>query len=123
MFTEVNPDKGTETILDDSIISKYPSCLQKLTPIRGRKLDYGIFLIFLVKGLQKLTPIRGRKQSVTMVCACNVISKSLQKLTPIRGRKRENTFNFLYFLNRLQKLTPIRGRFKNIVIAKYLYSS
>ena len=63
--------------------------LQKLTPIRGRKL---ITVLALYKSdgikssLQKLTPIRGRKLSLYISLA---ISKPdcLQKLTPIRGRK------------------------------------
>ena len=38
-FTEINPDKGTETS------RKYQACIQNR------------------KGLQKLTPIRGRKQT------------------------------------------------------------
>ena len=37
MFTEVNPDKGTKTIHKDLFMLNYLS-LQKLTPIRGRKL-------------------------------------------------------------------------------------
>ena len=35
-FTEVNPDKGTETVLVDNDPS-LDNSLQKLTPIRGRK--------------------------------------------------------------------------------------
>ena len=38
MFTEVNPDKGTETYIIDDILVDDDTCLQKLTPIRGRKL-------------------------------------------------------------------------------------
>ena len=59
-FTEVNPDKGTET----SNILRHLSpihCLQKLTPIRGRKLEERWEDSFLRYRLQKLTPIRGRK--------------------------------------------------------------
>ena len=38
MFTEINPDKGTETISAfDNIWNALPKSLQKLTPIRGRK--------------------------------------------------------------------------------------
>ena|GEM_PF-6292946 len=37
-FTEVNPDKGTETIIITSVIKdSVGDSLQKLTPIRGRK--------------------------------------------------------------------------------------
>ena len=36
-FTEVNPDKGTETLKDNEVYAPDYS-LQKLTPIRGRKL-------------------------------------------------------------------------------------
>ena len=36
LFTKVNPDKGTETVYLTSYCS-YRLCLQKLTPIRGRK--------------------------------------------------------------------------------------
>ncbi len=35
-FTEANPDKGTETLIISNIKISF-SCLQKLTPIRGRK--------------------------------------------------------------------------------------
>ena len=39
LFTEVNPDKGTETRLRTLLFQKLWSMgLQKLTPIRGRKL-------------------------------------------------------------------------------------
>ena len=38
MFTEVNPDKGTETSYFSAVVSKTFNSLQKLTPIRGRKL-------------------------------------------------------------------------------------
>ena len=36
-FTEINPDKGTETPCSKSIPIKMEYSLQKLTPIRGRK--------------------------------------------------------------------------------------
>ena len=37
VFTEVNPDKGTKTLVGKSV-NTLQRCLQKLTPIRGRKL-------------------------------------------------------------------------------------
>ena len=37
MFTEVNPDKGTETRKVGSGTITFLAGLQKLTPIRGRK--------------------------------------------------------------------------------------
>ena len=37
LFTEANPDKGTETIFFTKVHNKFYYCLQKLTPIRGRK--------------------------------------------------------------------------------------
>ena len=36
-FTEVNPDKGTETLIENPPTTLLYSSLQKLTPIRGRK--------------------------------------------------------------------------------------
>ena len=36
-FTEANPDKGTETVILSLLLS-HARCLQKLTPIRERKL-------------------------------------------------------------------------------------
>ena len=37
-FTEVNPDKGTETgVIMLFNVASTGNCLQKLTPIRGRK--------------------------------------------------------------------------------------
>ena len=35
MFTEANPDKGTETLLFNIVKPSLKYCLQKLTPIRG----------------------------------------------------------------------------------------
>ena len=37
-FTEINPDKGTETISVFCLALPVYKSLQKLTPIRGRKL-------------------------------------------------------------------------------------
>ena len=85
MFTEANPDKGTETDEYFCVPAGVYS-LQKLTPIRGRKryiIKYGWYKIY--KCLQKLTPIRGRK--LYLQCITIVSDNSLQKLTPIRGRK------------------------------------
>ena len=36
-FTETNPDKGTETVKESDYESRSNPSLQKLTPIRGRK--------------------------------------------------------------------------------------
>ena len=37
-FTEANPDKGTKTNITLFSCISFNNCLQKLTPIRGRKL-------------------------------------------------------------------------------------
>ena len=62
MFTEINPDKGTETIYMINIRCEFYR-LQKLTPIRGRKLVRldDAWMVPVTTSLQKLTPIRGRK--------------------------------------------------------------
>ena len=58
-FTEVNPDKGTET----SFLLPAPSagvCLQKLTPIRGRKLSvYKLRLKVLTELFTEVNPDKG----------------------------------------------------------------
>ena len=51
LFTEVNPDKGTET-RPISYESHSTYCLQKLTPIRGRKPD-GLNLINSVSNVYR----------------------------------------------------------------------
>ena len=61
MFTEANPDKGTETLDEIDGPLDINNSLQKLTPIRGRKPDSKATLATTLTSLQKLTPIRGRK--------------------------------------------------------------
>ena len=92
--------------------------LQKLTPIRGRKLAdlLAVFQLAYAVGLQKLTPIRGRKlKSDPQSGHCVGAFIGLQKLTPIRGRKHEGFVQISQRIDvSLQKLTPIRGRKRNV---------
>ena len=133
MFTEVNPDKGTETRPQHSGHPLIPICLQKLTPIRGRKL---IFLLRLslhnFDGLQKLTPIRGRKHDETdpgcsrsgftevnpdkgteTIFDSRLLYHVVSTFTEVNPDKGTETIRFITckICNYcLQKLTPIRGR-------------
>ena len=87
MFTETNPDKGTETYFRPPKTNLFIS-LQKLTPIRGRKhsgFTADTFLFFL-----KFTETNPDKGTETRLNTHTVEfnGKGLQKLTPIRGRKQ-----------------------------------
>ena len=85
-------------------------CLQKLTPIRGRKLLFKYFYKSLSGLFTEVNPDKGTK-TLTSLIYCKSISSRLQKLTPIRGRKQITLPRPLYVANKcLQKLTPIRGR-------------
>ena len=107
--------------------------LQKLTPIRGRKLFHGLVPILFVQ-FTEANPDKGTKTMYLFLHLLYNTHHSLQKLTPIRGRKRllisvhvsfnhsfteanpdkgKETMRSMHFSNlclRLQKLTPIRGR-------------
>ena len=82
--------------------------LQKLPPIRGRKLKVGSGTITFL-AFTEVTPDKGTKTGFWVDIW--KVPLSLQKLTPIRGRKL-----FLALSEKLstklslQKLTPIRGR-------------
>ena len=85
--------------------------LQKLTPIRGRKLfPESATIASALASLQKLTPIRGRKLIGRGHQKLVLLLQGLQKLTPIRGRKHDGCMYRWYSSYCLQKLTPIRGR-------------
>ena len=58
MFTEVNPDKGTETLLNPRY-SFFTKCLQKLTPIRGRKRVAALFISAFAKLFTEVNPDKG----------------------------------------------------------------
>ena len=107
MFTEANPDKGTETPTYEPNGEPYIS-LQKLTPIRGRKQGAdGNFDVYKGKSLQKLTPIRGRKRRLFMVRKPAFLR--LQKLTPIRGRKQSWQRVQYYFFFGFTEANPDKG--------------
>ena len=71
--------------------------------------------IVAVTCLQKITPFRGRKLCKHTYCKSRLC---LQKLSPFRGRKHVSCLSLSLCRNRLQKLTPIRGR-KLIVIKSF----
>ena len=112
LFTETNPDKGTKTVPNLYSATIFFTGLQKLTPIRGRKLcQRGIRVFHPQPQFTETNPDKGTKTCIN-VLSYTYEESSLQKLTPIRGRKR---FSLLededdYFKKGLQKLTPIRGR-------------
>ena len=61
LFTEVNPDKGTETTVK---IKPYQINLEftEVNPDKGTETVESGLIIFHDESLQKLTPIRGRKR-------------------------------------------------------------
>ena len=63
--------------------------LNKIIPIRGRKLEPTVTRIFLSNSIElnKIIPIRGRKL-VCRVCSDSRKTRLLNKIIPIRGRKR-----------------------------------
>ena len=65
MFTEVNPDKGTETILSGNNCNNASSEFTEVNPDKGTETVFLAknFKTFL-ESLQKLTPIRGRKPTL-----------------------------------------------------------
>ena len=109
------------------------ACLQKLTPIRGRKLIWSKYCIYTWYLFIEITPDKGTETFSRAVSPTTgrllvftevnpdkgtetklfpfftPLIKCLQKLTPIRGRKPV-IFKNLIPECRLQKLTPIRGR-------------
>ena len=133
VFTEVNPDKGTKTLLYFLMLLS-PTSLQKLTPIRGRKhlKDYSYHhkhyqftevnpdkgtktRIFSIQCTQfrftEVNPDKGTKTSSNASSYAISLIYCLQKLTPIRGRKlSEALYQEPPSPPCLQKLTPIRGR-------------
>ena len=84
VFTDDNPDKGTETISDLFKLITNPS-LQMITPIRGRKH----FLTFLyLYSFILFTDDNPDKGTETISDLFKLITNpSLQMITPIRGRK------------------------------------
>ena len=89
MFTETNPDKGTETNYSAYIV-KYGwyKSLQKLTPIRGRKLSLDSSESMRHGWLfTETNPDKGTETMLGMVEGYKD-AIGLQKLTPIRGRKQ-----------------------------------
>ena len=58
-FTEVNPDKGTETSLQLMLILQHRDSLQKLTPIRGRKLCNTSPMIKHIIAFTEVNPDKG----------------------------------------------------------------
>ena len=59
-FTETNPDKGTETIRVDGG-QKYIVLFTETNPDKGTETHISFSLEIYHNRLQKLTPIRGRK--------------------------------------------------------------
>ena len=59
MFTEANPDKGTETISRSFTVISLIICLQKLTPIRGRKLYFVPSKILMCVSFTEANPDKG----------------------------------------------------------------
>ena len=84
-FTEANPDKGTETNHPQVHNKKYLLRLQKLTPIRGRKLFSGTWMRLLCS-FTEANPDKGTETNHPQVHNKKYLLR-LQKLTPIRGRK------------------------------------
>ena len=61
MFTETNPDKGTETAAEEVMKPEIVE-FTETNPDKGTETLYWLLIcIFLFHRLQKLTPIRGRK--------------------------------------------------------------
>ena len=58
-FTETNPDKGTETFEYQYSFHIISPCLQKLTPIRGRKLIPGYVIGEENKQFTETNPDKG----------------------------------------------------------------
>ena len=59
-FTETNPDKGTETCIYTTRCGVVLTCLQKLIPIRGRKLnEFFIFCHGLYISFTETNPDKG----------------------------------------------------------------
>ena len=59
-FTKINPDKGTETIITLGDLDQLPPvCLQRLTPIRGRKLIVTVLLTKSTIPFTKINPDKG----------------------------------------------------------------
>ena len=85
-FTEVNPDKGTETLPEFDLDLLCDELFTEVNPDKGTETTPHNRLHLLIFCLQKLTPIRGRKLPVLISCYTTAVSR-LQKLTPIRGRK------------------------------------
>ena len=86
-FTETNPDKGTETLYRILLIPELLHCLQKLTPIRGRKHLLMVVLRLVIR-FTETNPDKGTETEVTKSPIIKKHIERLQKLTPIRGRKR-----------------------------------
>ena len=64
MFTETNPDKGTETASATASDTTTSVMFTETNPDKGTETDAAGQLLSkgVHTGLQKLTPIRGRKQ-------------------------------------------------------------
>ena len=86
-FTKAIPVQGTETQVHTKGQSRSPYRLQKLTPIRGRKLLLAETLVYIhPQSLQKLTPFRGRKLIIRTchgICLfCHIL---FTKANPVQG--------------------------------------
>ena len=77
-FTEINPDKGTETrpswrCMDGPSDNQFT----EINPDKGTETPEKVLNMEKFEGLQKLTPIRGRKlfKETRIVYSCNYIYK------------------------------------------------
>ena len=83
--------------------------LQRLTPIRGRKLHRRIYSFFdICKVFTKINPDKGTETYDTHFSLLLLLC--LQRLTPIRGRKRNSMrFHILCFNPMFTKINPDKG--------------